>query len=806
MGRASTGLAKFTPPDATGLVARPRLFRLVDRASRRAAVWVTGPPGSGKTSLVASYLRSRRVPAIWYRMDEGDSDPSSFGRALALAARRLHPGPWTPLPPPSPASRARVGASPRGFFRELYARLRRPAVLVLDDYQAAGEGADLNRVILAGLSEIPNRLTVIVISRHAPLPIFARLLASRQLAILEWDDLRLSRAEATAIARAHGGSRLPRAALSQLVARASGWAAGVTLLRDDWLTAAAANPSPQADPRAVRDYFDAEVFAHIEQRARTLLLTTAYLETVTPEAAVRLSGMRDAGAILSELAQRRLFVEEHTGAPNAAYRYHPMFRDLLIDRAEQALRPPALRRVQRAAAQELLAAGAVADAAALFGQTGDAPSLAELIRQQAGHLVREGHEQTVRAWLSRLPPRLLRTDPWLGYWSGVCRLSVDPTDSLAHFERAAEGFAAGGDRDGQWASAIGALRAILIESHAFRRMDPWIKVVDRLSQELDAVPPTQFADQAIPAILFALTLRRPDHPDIEQWVARAHGVLDESTHPTARLESGYALVTWYNWRGEPAQARTVVGSLRWRFSVVRNGSPMHFQKKSPHKPLRMLKAIIALGGRHIAEDQITDALWPEADGDRAHKAFSVTLTRLRRLLGIDHAMVVSHGRVSLDPARCWVDTWAFERLVSGAGQPAKTDSAGRGKDASDAGRVARLERAATLYQGPFLPDEGDGPWLTATRAREKAGYLRCLRALGQHWIERGEWATAAGWYEKGLEADELAEEWYQHLVACYVHLGRHAEARSVYQRCERLLAAHLGIQPSETTKALIPKG
>ena len=57
-------------------------------------------------------------------------------------------------------------------------------------------------------------------------------------------------------------------------------------------------------------------------------------------------------------------------------------------------------------------------------------------------------------------------------------------------------------------------------------------------------------------------------------------------------------------------------------------------------------------------------------------------------------------------------------------------------------------------------------------------------------------------YDKALEVDDLAEEFYLHLIACYQRLGLQAKALSVYTRCRFLLDARLGIEPSAKTRAL----
>jgi len=61
-----SSLAKLTRPRLHGTVARERLFAVLDEARNRTLVCVVGPPGAGKTTLVATWLEARRIPGIWY--------------------------------------------------------------------------------------------------------------------------------------------------------------------------------------------------------------------------------------------------------------------------------------------------------------------------------------------------------------------------------------------------------------------------------------------------------------------------------------------------------------------------------------------------------------------------------------------------------------------------------------------------------------------------------------------------------------------------------------------------------------------
>src|SRR2546429_9477154 len=74
----SPALAKLTRPKLSDALPRPRLFSLLDEAATRPIVWISAAPGSGKSTLVASYLEARDLPHVWDQADSGDADPAPF--------------------------------------------------------------------------------------------------------------------------------------------------------------------------------------------------------------------------------------------------------------------------------------------------------------------------------------------------------------------------------------------------------------------------------------------------------------------------------------------------------------------------------------------------------------------------------------------------------------------------------------------------------------------------------------------------------------------------------------------------------
>jgi LuxR family maltose regulon positive regulatory protein len=522
--------AKLSPPRPAAAVPRHRLFRALDRARRRPLVWVTGPPGAGKTTLVASYLAARRVVPIWYRVDTEDADVGGLFYYLGRAVRRLAPR-QRPLPLLNPEYRPGLPAFTRRFFETFFARLRQPGVVVFDNFQAVTDSAAFHAVMRDALGQVPDGVCIIVISRDEPPAALAALRAGSAMTVIDADLLRLTLREATAIARARR-PRLPRAVAQQVAAAADGWPAGLVLLLEQpgpHLRAAAR----QTDVHGLFDFFAAEVFEQLDPDAQAVLLTTSFLPQVTGALAVRLSGQPRAAAILAALARRGYFTVACEG-PERTYEYHPLFRVFLRARADRALSGTARSHLLRAAADALLATEHAEDAAELLIEATDWAALASLVRAVAPPMLGQGRGQTLERWLRALPASLLEEDGWLLAHLGACRLPVSPPESQRHFERAFHRLRDAGDRVGAMLAWSGLVQAMLVDWGDLASLDPWIEALEPLVGRPPAFPSPEIEAAVTLSMIHALIWRQPHHPDIGAWVARGLAIGRTAADPTAR--------------------------------------------------------------------------------------------------------------------------------------------------------------------------------------------------------------------------------------------------------------------------------
>ncbi|MGB3941015.1 MAG: BTAD domain-containing putative transcriptional regulator [Candidatus Manganitrophaceae bacterium] len=231
-----------------------------------------------------------------------------------------------------------------------------------------------------------------------------------------------------------------------------------------------------------------------------------------------------------------------------------------------------------------------------------------------------------------------------------------------------------------------------------------------------------------------------------------------------------------------------------RFSIVKDDKTLPLSGKGQKKPLELLKSLIAFGGREVDQERLTETLWPDAEGDAAQHAFETTLYRLRKFFEGEAPLLFKDGRLSLDARRCWVDCWAFERLLSTVEERLRAPS------------MAEIEpltkKLFSLYRGPFLDREGDGSSALSLRERLCSRFLRTLEKCGRFYQTEQAWPKVIDSCLQALEVEPLSERCYQELMIAYHSLGRRAEGLSVYRRCKKTFHALLGVSPSSKTESL----
>ncbi len=551
-------LAKLSRPRLYRVTARDRLFRALDALREHPLVWVTGVPGAGKSTAVASWLEARKLPSIWYHIDPGDADPATFFHYLgsALPAR----GTRGPLPLFADEYRRDLLGFTRRWFREFFARMAPASVLVFDDFHDAPTGHTERAALAAGLEEIPAGITVVAISRGDPPAEFARFAARRALGRVGAEALRFTRDEAAALLRAAGEA--DARVIDRVWERVDGWAAGLVLLHEHAAARGRADDAgTHGRPEAVFKYFAGEILNSAAPDVRRAAMVSALLHHMSGPIVTALTGHPKAGRLLEDGYRRHLFVTRR-GVGEPVYEYHALFREFLLGQLRAELAPEELARLRRRAAELLEADGANESAAALYREAGDWANAARLTLADAPAMIAQGRSQPLAERIAALPAAEREREPWLAYWEGLARLNIEPLGALASLERAHQGFVARGDIAGQIQAAEAAIGSRHLAWEDWRPIRRWIDTLERLLAERPEFASPEAEARAVSALAIGLAYCRPGHSVLAPCLARLEVLLDSVADPNVRVTAATRLLDALIKTGDHGAAQRIAERLR----------------------------------------------------------------------------------------------------------------------------------------------------------------------------------------------------------------------------------------------------
>lgn len=562
-GLAPPTIAKITRPTAFRLTERRRLFATMDQARRQGSVtWITAPPGFGKTSLATTYLAQSGCDVLWYRVDEEDADIGNFFHYLSEAGKHRLPH-ESGLPLFTPENLPSLAAFARRFFERLCARLQNPAALVFDDYHQVEAAAPLHAILANAAAQLPEGVHLLILSREPPPPAFARLRSYGALACIEGEALRLTQEEAHLLALRQGMRANSSKEILQLNKLADGWAAGLTLLleHNGHLAVPEFWPS-SATLQLLFDYFSYEIFAKLDPSVQDCLIKCSLLPEMPTDVVAAMTGYANAALILDQLSTSNYFTTRHDDTATV-YRFHPLYRAFLLQQAEERLSHTELAAIRQQAAHHLAQRGHTEEAVALLQACERWEALAQLILAHAEQLVMQGRQQTLIAWIGRLPEALIEATPWLLFWRSACQLLFAPTlvEAKSALLRAYTLFEATQDTVGLYLSWAGIASMYYFTLPPANEALAWIVTFEALQQRYPDIPSPVIEARTALGITTLLRLYQPNHPQWSHWLSRCRGLLHTIADPNTQLLAGSELAWCYSWRGQTVEGVALLREL-----------------------------------------------------------------------------------------------------------------------------------------------------------------------------------------------------------------------------------------------------
>lgn len=593
--------AKYSSPRASALSYRHRLGRLLDATRQfNAVTWVSGPAGSGKTSLVASYLGYGHGTAFWCRLDYDDNCPVQFFLSLRqmLDAHGLQGA--SRLPAYS-ANAIRGNAYAREFFRMFFGLLPPSFSLVLDDCHVIDGSGLLGDVLRIACEEMPANGHMYLLARAAIPSSFARLQLNGALASVSGADLLATSEEIAQILEAHSAAGAAQSDVARMEMMTGGWIGGIRIVLDRGNLSTLYTSSPA---QALDSYFQQEVFNGLTDDQQEFLMQMALLPLVRVPWAGREGTARVDSDLLRHSIDQQLFIEECISGM-VCFRLHPLLQQFLLAQASQRWTITRLNAEVIRAADILAADGEIIEAACLLLSHDLLDEANQLLRRNTGRLGSCSEIPKFHKLLLQCHIREIKDHAWLLYWTAAALHHINPEDAKTRYEASFYRFRQDGDIFGMALSFSGAIESILQAHSPVTALDAWIEIFDsHLRFSMHALP----ADTKITvlcAFFLAQCHRQPFHPDLGAYAVQLNCWLQGAGHTALTQLIRQCLALFALIRGEHAEADLVGHGVELTDSC----NPGHVRWN--HVGLNRLKVLIGLHtGKYAMRLDLADPVEP----------------------------------------------------------------------------------------------------------------------------------------------------------------------------------------------------
>ncbi len=407
------------PRVATGWIPRLRLKERLDQVLQKPVALISAPAGFGKTILISQWLDSSKLPNAWLQLDEGDHEIPGFMMGLTAALRQLFPGCLQRITDLTLVSGTiPISVWKNALIDDLELLEGEPFIMALDDYHlVSNPSIDLLLADVLSSETLPMHL--IISARRSPSLSFSRLRVQGKVVEVSTADLRFTASEILAYVNQAVDVTLSAEAVDQLHDKTEGWAAGLALvaisLREEAQPEKLIAHLGGAD-RGVSDYLLNQVFHNQPVEIQEFLLKTASFSQFCAAMLFDVFDSKQSEGELQALLERieaaQLFLI-HLDDHRAWFRYHHLFREMLLARQRYHFSPEKIEGYQRRAADWLIHQGQKDEALGYLVALQDWTGAAKVVESQFRSMLNAEDFQGIQRRLGYFREDFIATRPGL---------------------------------------------------------------------------------------------------------------------------------------------------------------------------------------------------------------------------------------------------------------------------------------------------------------------------------------------------------------------------------------------------------
>jgi ATP/maltotriose-dependent transcriptional regulator MalT/DNA-binding SARP family transcriptional activator len=453
------------PRPTPELLSRPRLSERLLTNLTNPLTLVTANAGSGKTTLVADFLRSQDRQFVWYQLDHTDTDPFVFLGYLTFGIQQIVPQFGNAMFAYLKESSAELAQNPERavdvLINEVLENVEQQLIVVLDDYHHLGQDTLVHAVLDRLLAYLPDVLHVVMISREMPPLALARLRSQTPSSVIDRTDLLFTDQETLELFRRVFDLELTSEQLAEYRERTHGWITALQLVRQvaQKTVANLENGTPdlidvlRQSERDIFDYFAEEVFSDESAEVQSLLLKLALLDNIELDTCAALFKGTNCARILPTLVRRNVFITVASDSNGEEYRLHPLFQSFLRRRLRSDIGRTGVSGEHQRFAEHFLARGGWEQAVRHLLAAEDFVRAAEVVANKGDEWISSGALESLAKLADVLAANVTEQFPRVvAHRAEVARLRGDYESAQVLFRRAASLLQQCDDKDGEAAT------------------------------------------------------------------------------------------------------------------------------------------------------------------------------------------------------------------------------------------------------------------------------------------------------------------------------------------------------------------
>jgi LuxR family maltose regulon positive regulatory protein len=287
---------------------------------------IVAPAGFGKSNLLRQYVCNQTKPYCWISLSADENDIYRFVYYLIAAIKSANSA-FDRFDTLTKGLTENMGTFKTSFINELV-MFETPLVMVIEDFHCI-DNTQIKDLVRHLINHLPEHIKIMLSSRKSISLNLAKHRLERKIIEIYSADLRFTRNEIAFMFLKYSAISLSEFEIKKIEQRTEGWPAALQLV---YMLEKGEKPNnnnlPHFNNIYIQEYIREEILEHYPDSVKDFLLKSSILPSLTPALCQAITGIHNAGEILTELQKSNTFIILLDNN-DKWFRFHHIFGDVL---------------------------------------------------------------------------------------------------------------------------------------------------------------------------------------------------------------------------------------------------------------------------------------------------------------------------------------------------------------------------------------------------------------------------------------------------------------------------------------------